>query len=137
MKTSVFTFGILVGALFSCSQPADYKNENSPTAQVVEFAAIQLKDSVTEEMLLKTSSRLQKEFLDKQDGFLKRELLKKSDREYVDLVYWSSQAHADKVVQNAMSSPVCFAFFQLMKEADPNHPEGGLSYYQIVGEYQE
>lgn len=137
MKAKAITLGLLICTLISCKQEEQKKAEVSTfKGQVVEFAPISLKDSVTEEMLLKASSRLQKEFLAQQTGFIKRALVKKSDKEYVDLVYWENQARADQALQEAMNNPVCFAYFQLMKEADPQKPEDGIFHYKIVSEYQ-
>lgn len=136
MKAKVVTLGLLICTLISCKQEEQKKQEVSISkGQVVEFAPISLKDIVTEEMLLEASSKLQKEFLAQQAGFVKRELVKKSEKEYVDIVYWESQARADQALREAMNSPVCFAYFQLMKEADPQKPGDGIFHYQIVNEY--
>ncbi|NOU20080.1 MAG: hypothetical protein HOO91_21190 [Bacteroidales bacterium] len=107
----------------------------SSKGQVVELAPFILKNGVTEVSLLDASETLQKEFLVKQTGFIKRELVKKLTGEYIDIVYWTSQENADRASQNAMNSPVCFAYFHLMKEADQNDPNAGVSHFVIINEY--
>lgn len=104
--------------------------------KTVEFATIMLKDGITEEMLLKASHDLQNDFLIKQPGFLKRELLKRSSKEYVDLIYWENQESADKAVGVAMENPVCLSFFELMEAADINDPAEGVAYYKVINEYE-
>jgi hypothetical protein len=53
----------------------------------VEWAPFELAENVSVEDFLKASDVMQKEFLIKQEGYLKRELLKISDKKWVDLVY--------------------------------------------------
>lgn len=103
---------------------------------IIEWAPFTIKEGINEETLLKSSADLQQEFLNKQVGFIKRELIKKSDRDYVDIVHWKSKEDAGRAIENAENSPICFAYFQLMAEADHNHPGAGVSIFEVVGEYQ-
>ena len=101
----------------------------------VEWAPFTLKPGESEEDLLKASQALQQGFLQHQKGFLKRELLKKSDREYIDMVYWQTQEDAHSAIANAEKSPACFAYFQLMEDADHAQPGVGVLHFKVLSEY--
>jgi heme-degrading monooxygenase HmoA len=78
------------------------------TAIVVEWAPFQIAEGTDETKLLRASEALQSEFLSKQKGFLRRELLHGPGQQWVDLVYWESREAAEVAAQNAANSPVCY-----------------------------
>jgi len=51
------------------------------------------------------------------------------------LVYWASLEEAEQAVQNAASSPVCQAYFQLMVAADHNDPGAGVLHFDLKENY--
>ena len=104
MNTKVIAAVLFIGSLISCS-PEEQKQvkDQSLKGQIVELAPFILKNGVTEAGLLEASETLQKVFLFKQTGFIKRELVKKQIGEYLDMVYWDSQKNADKAGQNAIN----------------------------------
>ena len=84
---------------------------------VVEWAPFSLKEGVSEQTLLEAAEALQQHFLSKQEGFLKRELLKGPDNSWVDILHWSSKEAADKAMQQIMSSAACQKYFECMSDA--------------------
>jgi len=137
MSKKVIAAALFLGSLIGCSQERQKQvNVQSSKGQIIELAPFTLKNGITEVSLLEASETLQKEFLVKQTGFLKRELVKKHTGEYIDIVYWDSQENANKAGQNAMNSPICFSYFHLMKEVAPNDTNASVSHYIIVNEYQ-
>ena len=86
--------------------------------QIIEWAEFELKENITEENLLKVSQTLQTEFLDKQAGFMKRELLHKGGKKWVDLVHWESLEKANLAMENAIKSETCMNYFHLMLPLD-------------------
>lgn len=90
-------------------------------ACVVEWAPFTVVEGTDEQQLLAASEALQRDFLARQAGFLKRELLRVDARRWVDLVYWSSRVAADEAMKAAAASPACHAYFGLMvmEHADP------------------
>lgn len=86
---------------------------------VTEWAPFSLKPDVTEEQFLSASRELQEGFLEQSDGFLRRELLKRSDREFVDLLRWSSRHHLEAAMSSAMNHPSCRKYFELMEPPEP------------------
>jgi heme-degrading monooxygenase HmoA len=113
------------------------KTNQSSQNQIIEFAPFELKESIDAKALLTASETLQREFLENQRGFIKRELVKKSASEYVDIVYWDNKTDADNAVEHAMKSTVFYSYFQLMKETDHHNPGAGVSHFEIIGEYNK
>jgi hypothetical protein len=98
----------------------------------LEWAPFQLKPGVDEAALLAASDALQRDFLGRQPGFIRRELLKGKGGQWVDAVYWSSQADFERASRLVMESPVCLQYFELMVPGDPNDPHGGISHFELV-----
>ncbi len=83
---------------------------------VVEIAPFTVADGVTDERLIAASEELQSEFLAQQNGFIRRELLRGNDGEWMDLVVWQDRTSAKAAIERAAESPVCFRFFELMAQ---------------------
>ena len=126
---------IAIYLIFSAMAPAqEGKPGNSKV--VVEWAPFELIAGTDERALLQASETLQKEFLDNQKGFIRRELMKGKDNQWVDLVYWENMADAEQASKNAANSPVCHAYFQLMVAADPDDPAAGVLHFEHMKIYQ-
>jgi len=99
----------------------------------IEWAPFKLADGVDEARLLRASDGLQTAFLAGQPGFIRRELLKGQDGQWVDLVHWESEDAATRAMERAASSQVCLDYFKLMVGAnggaDPG--EGVLHLRQV------
>jgi len=102
----------------------------------VEWAPFKIAHEVDEATLLEASSELQTEFISKQSGFIKRELLKGKDDQWVDIIYWRSREDAEQAGQNAMNSPICHKYFSLMVSADHNDPSAGVFHFEQVKAYR-
>ena len=85
--------------------------------QIVEWAPFSLKEGVAELTMLEAADLIQKEFLGKQEGFIKRELLKGPNNSWVDVLHWESNEAAEKAMQNVMTSKACQQYFQCMADA--------------------
>ena len=109
--------------------------ESDGNEQVVEWAPFKLKEGVSDAELKQVSEQLQERFLTKQNGFVRRELLKKADGSWVDVVYWETKEDAEAAIQNAGSSEVCGEYFGLMEiNGEPDAAEG-VDHLEIVQEY--
>jgi hypothetical protein len=102
---------------------------------VIEWAPFRLADGVTDAALLEASETLQRDFLQHQAGFVRRELLRGADGQWVDLVYWEDQTAADAVLDAVRSSPICHAYFHLMAGADAADPGAGVLHLHRVRAY--
>ncbi len=101
----------------------------------VELASFQLAPGVTEAELLEASATLERGFLAHQPGYLGRLLVKKTETEWTDYVFWNSDSEAKAASERAMQSAACSSYFQLMSPewmADPNH---GLQHFAVKGAY--
>ena len=102
----------------------------------VEWAPFTLADGAEEERLLRASEALQKDFLGRQAGFIRRELLRGPNGQWVDIVHWESAEAAESAMRNVAESPVCQEYFHLMKAADHNDPAGGVTLFALRRSYE-
>lgn len=103
---------------------------------IVEWAPFELAEGFDEKMLLQASKALQKDFLSKQKGFIRRELLRGKGKQWVDLVYWQSRDDAEQAVKNAAESAVCRNYFQCMLAADHDDPGAGVLHLERIETYE-
>jgi hypothetical protein len=82
------------------------------------IAPFRLKEGVSEDVMLKTSDDFQKQFVQKQDGILKRIVVKDGDESYADVVFFEDAVAIDRVIEAEQNSNVCAAFFAIMDEED-------------------
>jgi hypothetical protein len=91
---------------------------------IIEWAPIKLAAGKTEKELLGASATFQRDFLSAQPGFLRRELVRKSERDYVDIVHWRSAADAQAIMDKVQSSEACAAYFSVMEMGDGDGTSG-------------
>ena len=99
--------------------------------QTIEWAAFQLKKEMSEQTLLQASRELQQNFLQKQPGFIRRELLKKSEGSYVDILWWKTRKYAEQAGDQVMQHPACLGYFQLMNVDLLNPSEAPAHFLQV------
>ena len=101
----------------------------------VEWAQFRAAPGVDEATLLRASRDLQLEFLDRQDGFVRRELLKGPDGTWADLLYWESRDAADRALRNAAGCPACSRYFALIAAGDEGGPDAAPLHLEQVESY--
>jgi len=101
------------------------------TDPIVELAKIRLAKGKTEADLLAASDQFQKDFLDAQDGFIRRELVREPSGDYIDIIHWESQAHADAVGAKIETSEDIGAYFSLM-DFDPEAEDAMPVFHQSL-----
>src|SRR5215210_166047 len=79
------------------------------------------KRGVTEDVMLETSDDFDEQFVRKQDGILKRILVKDGEGGYADIVFFNDAAAIDRVMEAEQNSDVCAAFFALIDDEDHPH----------------
>jgi hypothetical protein len=98
-------------------------NEFCPNIQtamknlIVEVAQFKLAAGVNEEDFLREAETVQKNFLEKQSGYVDRELLKDKDGQWVDVLHWNSMEEAQKAAEVMMSDSAAQGF---MQKVDPS-----------------
>ena len=98
--------------------------------KTVEWAPFMIIEDVNEAELLKRAEEVQIQMIGCANGFIRRELVRKSAREYADILHWASREDAVAISEKVMESDVCKAYFALM---DGNvEADGGFSHYDVV-----
>ncbi len=85
---------------------------------VTVLAPIKLANGKTEADLLAASAVFQRDFVAHEKGILRRELVRKPDGSYIDIVQFRSHEDYLEVVRKEMESPVCETFFSVMDLSD-------------------
>jgi hypothetical protein len=98
---------------------------------IVEWAQFRAVAGIDETTVLEASRALQFEFLDRQDGFIRRELLKGPDDSWADLLYWESREAAARALRNAADSPACSRYFALIATSGEGSGAGLLHLEQV------
>ena len=99
---------------------------------VVEWAPFRLAPGAEEPALLEASEALQRRFLDRREGFLRRDLLRGAGGQWADLVFWGDAASAKAASRAVGESAECLRYFSLMVPDDPDHPDGGMLHLRRV-----
>jgi len=85
---------------------------------VTVLAPIKLATGKTEADLLAASQIFQQDFVAHEPGVLRRELVRKPDGTYLDIVQFRSHEDYLDVVSKEMTSPICAKFFSIMDLSD-------------------
>lgn len=102
---------------------------------IIEWAPIKLAAGRSEQELLAASDAFQRDFLSAQPGFLRRELVRKSARDYVDIVHWRSEADAKAIMDKVQGSPACATYFSVMDMGDAELTSG-VDHFTSLAVYQ-
>ena len=84
------------------------------TTPITVLAPIKLATGKTEADLLAASERFQREFVNDQPGVIRRELVRKGDGTYLDIVQFRSMKDAEDIMELEKESAVCHALFAVM-----------------------
>jgi hypothetical protein len=96
----------------------------------IALAPFKLKHGVTEKTLLNTSDEFDNLFVQKQDGILRRILVRDSDGNYADIVFFEDEKAIERVVDAEQHSDVCAAFFSIMDD------EGSHRVFEVLKTYE-
>lgn len=102
---------------------------------VVEIAPFSLAAGIGEATLLAASERLENEVLKPMAGYRGRVLARKSERDWVDLVFWQDHAAAERMMEVARDSAICGAYFACMDMSGVTDPAAGVTHLSAVGVY--
>ena len=94
----------------------------------VALAPFTLKPGVTEEALLEASEAFQTAFVRRQDGIVRRVLVRDPAGGYADLVFFRSAEATEKVLEAEQDDDACARFSSLMDDGD-------LRVYEVLRAY--
>jgi hypothetical protein len=96
----------------------------------IALAPFGLKAGITEDALVSASDRFETEFASKQDGIIRRDLVKDGEGGYADLVCFRDSGAMDRVIEAEQSSDACAAFFSIMTG------DGSHRVYEVLKSYE-
>jgi hypothetical protein len=97
----------------------------------IALAPFELKAGVSEDALLSASDRFEQEFASKQDGIIRRVLVKEGGGGgYADLVFFRDLESIERVIEAEQNSDVCAALFSIM-DGDGSH-----HVYEVLKSYE-
>ena len=96
----------------------------------IEWAPFVKATNVTDEQLVAAANTVNSNFLASQKGFIKRELIKKNEHEYADVVYWQTKPDAVTAGEKVNTCIECNEYFKLMAVGVKTGDE--FSHYTII-----
>ena len=96
----------------------------------IALAPFRLREGISEDDLARSSDDFEEQFVRKQEGILRRILVKDSDGRYADIVFFEDSAAIDRVIEAEQSSEVCAAFFAIMEN------DGTHTVYEVLKTYE-
>ncbi len=104
------------------------------TTPITVLAPIKLATGKTEADLLAASEQFQREFVNDQPGVIRRELVRKGDGTYLDIVQFRSMKDAEEIMELEPESDACHAFFAVM-DMDSTDEFVGEMFHQSIATY--
>ncbi len=101
---------------------------------VTVLAPIKLANGKCEADLLAASTRFQNEFVSSEPGIIRRELVRKSDGTYLDIIQFRSEEEAMAVIDKEKESDACHAFFSVM-DLGAEDESGNIEFYPSLETY--
>lgn len=103
------------------------------TGPVTVIAPVKLAKGKTEADLIAASDKFQQDFVNSEPDVLRRELVKKLDGTYIDIVQFSSLKAAHLVIEREMQSAACAEFFSVMDMTGAD--EMDMEFYPSLATY--
>lgn len=100
------------------------KTEGNITVEWAPFTAL---PEVTENQVLEAAENFENQFLSQQKGYIRRELLKGKDNNWVDLLHWQSEESAAQAFAAAGKHEACGHYFSLMQMDES--AESGVAHF--------
>lgn len=81
---------------------------------IVEISQFKLAKGVTKEDFLREANLVQEKFLERQQGYINRELLKDEEGQWMDILHWESLNDALKASETLLKEPSAQSFIEKM-----------------------
>ncbi|VAW03162.1 hypothetical protein MNBD_ALPHA07-921 [hydrothermal vent metagenome] len=98
----------------------------------VEWAPFIKAAGVDDQALIEAADEVNSEFLSMQPGFISRELVRKSETEYADIIHWRTTADAESASEKVLNCAPCGEYFALMDMEASATSGAGFSYYEVL-----
>jgi hypothetical protein len=83
---------------------------------VIELVSVKTRPGVDEADMLRAADAVMA-FLSKASGFIRRELFKAGENQWVDLIYWNSREEAEAAMAQSMDQPCVLEMMRLLDES--------------------
>ena len=130
----IILIGLATAFMMSCNPSTQNKKEmimEQQTVGMVEITTFKLNQGVTTKDFEKTARSMQKDFLEKQNGFIKRTLTVSEDSTWTDVVFWNDRQSAERTMKIAETSELVLPF---MEKIDFNSVKMNLTTPVIIEE---
>jgi hypothetical protein len=130
----IILIGLATAMIASCNLSTQHQKEvtmNEKITGIVEITTFKLNKGVAVKDFEQSALSMQKDFLEKQSGFIKRNLTVSQDSIWTDLVFWQDQQSAEKTLQLAEKSELVLPF---MEKIDFNSVKMNLTTPVIIEE---
>lgn len=130
----IILIGLATAFMMSCNPSTQNKKEMTmkhQTTGMVEITTFKLNQGVTAKDFEQSARAMQKDFLEKQNGFIKRTLTVSEDGIWTDVVFWEDQLSAEKTMKLAETSELVLPF---MEKIDFNSVKMSLTTPVIIEE---
>jgi len=105
------------------------------TKPITVLAPCKLAQDVTETQFLAASDVFQRDFAGLEPGVIRRELVRTSEGNYLDIVQFRSLEDAHDVIEKEKQSKVCIAFFALLDESADAQGSEDFGFYPSLATY--
>lgn len=96
----------------------------------IAFAPFRLKEGITGQALLAASDAFERDFVRRQEGIVRRFLVKDARGGFADVVFFSDEEAMSRVVEAEQNSEACFAFSSIMDGHDSH------SVFEVIKTYE-
>lgn len=130
----IILIGLATAFMMSCNPSTQNKKEltmEQQTIGMLEITTFKLKLGVTEKDFEQSARSMQKDFLEMQNGFIKRTLTVSEDSTWTDVVFWNDRQSAEKTMKIAETSELVLPF---MEKIDFNSVKMNLTTPVIIEE---
>ncbi len=130
----IILIGLATAILMSCNPSTQNKKEmtmEQQTVGMVEITTFKLNQGVTAKDFEQFARAMQKDFLEKQNGFIKRTLTVSEDSTWTDVVFWKDHECAENTMKLSETSKLVLPF---MEKIDFNSVKMSLSTPVIIEE---
>ena len=133
----IILIGLAKAFMMSCNPSTQDKKEltmEQQTIGMLEITTFKLKLGVTEKDFEQSARSMQKDFLEKQNGFIKRTLTVSEDSTWTDVVFWKDQESAEKTMKLSETSELVLPF---MEKIEFNSVKMNLTTPVIIEEWTQ
>lgn len=130
----IILIGLATAFMMSCNPSNQNKKEmtmEQQTTGMVEITTFKLNQGVTLKDFEQSARSMQRDFLEKQNGFIKRTLTVSEDSTWTDVVFWNDRQSAEKTMKIAETSDLVLPF---MEKIDFNSVKMNLTTPVIIEE---